>query len=85
MEEVYARRAAAEGRADRLVVRAIRDHGHCGFFVTEEERAFADLVNWVVNGVKPEGDDILDPAVVADPHFGCRFSAPGHPGFPPCP
>ena len=53
--------------------------------MTEEERAFADLVNWVVNGVKPEGDDILDPAVVADPHFGCRFSAPGHPGFPPCP
>jgi pimeloyl-ACP methyl ester carboxylesterase len=85
MEQVYARRAAAEGRADRLVVRAIRDHGHCGFFVTEEERAFADLVNWVVNGVKPEGDDILDPAVVADPHFGCRFSVPGHPGFPPCP
>ncbi len=85
MEQVYARRAAAEGRADRLVVRAIRDHGHCGFFVTEEERAFADLVNWVVNGVKPEGDDILDPAVVADPRFGCRFSAPGHLGFPPCP
>ncbi|HXG03585.1 MAG TPA: hypothetical protein VNO23_09260 [Candidatus Binatia bacterium] len=85
MQQIYARRAAAQGRADLLVVRAIRDHGHCAFAVAEEERAFADLVNWVVNGVKPEGDDVLDPAVVADPNFGCRFSVPGHAGYPSCP
>jgi fermentation-respiration switch protein FrsA (DUF1100 family) len=84
MEQIYARRAAAEGAADRLVVRAIRDHGHCGFMVAEEEQAFLDLVNWVVNGVRPAGDDILNPAVVADPGFGCGFSVPGHAGFPPC-
>jgi fermentation-respiration switch protein FrsA (DUF1100 family) len=84
MEQIYARRAAAQGAADRLVVRAIRDHGHCGFAVSEQATAFADLVNWVENGVKPAGDDILDPSTVANPNFGCTFSVPGHAGFPPC-
>ena len=84
MEQIYARRAAAEGAADRLVVRAIRDHGHCGFAVQEEAAAFADLVNWVDHGVKPGGDDILNPTAVADPKFGCQFSVPGHAGFAPC-
>ena len=47
MEQIYARRAAAQGTSDLLVQRAIRDHDHCGFTVLEQERAFADLVNWV--------------------------------------
>ena len=85
MEQLYARRAAERGRSDLLVQRAIRDHGHCGFAVQEEERAFADLVNWVEGGVKPAGDDVLTPANVADPNFGCQFSLPGHAGFAPCP
>lgn len=55
-----------------LVTRAIRDINHCGFNTIEMERGFADLVNWVVNGVKPAGDDILTPASVADPNFGCE-------------
>jgi hypothetical protein len=84
MEQIYARRAAAEGASDLLVVRAIRDHGHCGFAVQEEAAAFADLVNWVDHGVKPGGDDILNPAAVANPKFGCQFSVPGHAGFAPC-
>ena len=84
MEQIYARRAAAEGASDLLVTRAIRDHGHCGFAVQEEEAAFAALVNWAVNGVKPAGDDILTPATVADPKFGCQFSLPGHAGFAAC-
>ncbi|MGH7389559.1 MAG: alpha/beta hydrolase family protein, partial [Candidatus Rokuibacteriota bacterium] len=84
MEQIYARRAAAEGAAHRLVSRAIRDHGHCGFAVVEEAQAFTDLVNWVVNGMKPAGDDILNPAAVADPNFGCQFSVPGHAGFAAC-
>lgn len=85
MEQIYAQRAAMQGTSNLLVQRAIRDHNHCGFAVFEEEAAFADLVNWVTNGVKPAGDDILTPAVVADPKFGCNFSVPGHPGFPACP
>jgi fermentation-respiration switch protein FrsA (DUF1100 family) len=85
MEQIYARRAAEQGRADLLVQRAIRDHGHCGFAVPEEERAFADLVNWVEHGVKPAGDDVLTPAVVADPNYGCQFTLPGHAGYAACP
>jgi pimeloyl-ACP methyl ester carboxylesterase len=84
MEQIYARRTAAQGSANRLVVRAIRDHGHCGFAVPEEERGFADLVNWVTNGVKPAGDDILEPSTVAHPEFGCQFTVPGHQGYAAC-
>lgn len=85
MEQIYSRRAGEQGAADLLVTRAIRDHGHCGFAVVEEEQAFADLVRWVEEGVKPAGDDVLTPAVVASPTFGCAFSAPGHAAFAPCP
>ena len=85
MEQIYARRAAANGNANRLVTRAIRDINHCGFSTAEMERGFADLVNWVENGVKPAGDDILNPAAVAHPNFGCQFSSPGHLLAPACP
>lgn len=85
MEQIYARRAGANGVSDLLVTRAIRDINHCGFTTTEMERGFADLVNWVSNGVKPAGDDILTPAVVADPNFGCNFTVGAHPLAPPCP
>ena len=36
--------------------------------------AFADLVTWVEDGVRPAGDDVSDPAAVADPDFGCQFT-----------
>jgi pimeloyl-ACP methyl ester carboxylesterase len=84
MEQLYARRVAAEGASDLLVSRAYRDHNHCGFAVQEEEAAFAGLVEWVTAGVKPAGDDILTPSNVADPQFGCRFTLPGHSGYAPC-
>ncbi len=84
MEQIYARRAAANGVGDLLVTRAIRDINHCGFATAEMEEGFADLVNWVTNGVKPAGDDILNPSAVADPDFGCAFSVPGHPLAPAC-
>jgi hypothetical protein len=84
MEQIYARRAAAHGADDLLVTRAIRDINHCGFNTTEMERGFADLVNWVSNGVKPAGDDILTPAVVANPNFGCNFTVGAHELAPAC-
>lgn len=84
MEQLYAQKVAAENSSHRLVSRAYRDHGHCGFAVQEEEAAFADLVSWVTLGVKPAGDDILTPANVANPNFGCQFSLPGHLGYAPC-
>src|SRR6266481_2296359 len=86
MEQIYARRAKAQGSGNLLVQRAIRDHNHCGFAVQEEEAAIAALVNWVEHGVKPAGDDILAPATatVPDPKFGCTFTMPSHikPAFP---
>src|SRR5262245_33129443 len=89
MEQIYKRRADANGASDRLVQRAYRDVGHCGFTIPEEEQAFAALTNWVVNGVKPAGDDVITPAVVAAPTYGCAFSVPvgvpARPGFTPCP
>ena len=84
MEQLYARRVAAAGASDRLVSRAYRDHGHCGFAVPEEEAAFAALANWVLTGARPAGDDILTPSSVADPQFGCQFSLPVHAGYPAC-
>jgi hypothetical protein len=85
MEQIYARRAAANGDAGRLVTRAIRDINHCGFNTVEMEEGFAALVNWVDNGVKPVGDDILTPAVVANPNFGCAFTRGSHALAPACP
>ena len=84
MEQVYARNVAEHGAADLLVTRAIRDIGHCAFSTAERTRAFDDLVTWVETGTRPAGDDVLDPATVADPLFGCQFTEPDRPPFP-CP
>ena len=76
MEIEYAKRVAAYGASDLLVQRATRDVGHCTFSPNELVKTFADLVGWVEGGVKPAGDDVLDPAKVAEPTFGCTFSDP---------
>ena len=74
MQQEYARRAAAKGNAHNLVQRATRDYGHCAFTPTELVTTFEDLVKWVEGGVKPAGDDVLNPAAVAHPNFGCKFT-----------
>ena len=33
-----------------------------------------ELDAWVQYGVKPEGDVVLDPAVVATDDYGCKFT-----------
>lgn len=88
MEQVYAERVAEEGRAELLVQRAIRGVGHCDFTTNELTSGFTDLVNWVERGVKPAGDDVLDPAVVAGPFYGCAFTSQTRnlgPFTAPCP
>ncbi len=85
MQQIYAQRVAEEGRSDLLVQRAIRATGHCSFVAAELTTGFNDLVAWVVDGVKPEGDDILDAANVAHPNFGCNFTTSTRPGIPACP
>ena len=74
MEQEYARRVATKGNASRLVQRATRDVGHCTFTPTELVTTFVDLVKWVEAGIKPAGDDVLNPAAVADPNFGCTYT-----------
>lgn len=70
----YASRVKARGNSDLLVQRAIRGVGHCDFSGIELATAFFDLVAWVEFGVKPAGDDWLDPDAVSDPDFGCAFT-----------
>ena len=84
MEQIYARRAQENDRADLLVQRAYRDVNHCGFAPQEEARAFSDLVAWVEKGQKPRGDEILDPEEVASPQFGCQFTELTRAPYPAC-
>ena len=58
--------------------RAIRDRRHCGFNEAEVNEAFDDLVKWVATGLRPEGDETGDPAAVAAPSYGCRFTRGQH-------
>jgi hypothetical protein len=74
MEIEYGKRVAANGWSHNLVQRATRDVGHCTFTPTELVQTFTDLVGWVDSGVKPTGDDVLDPVKVADPNFGCTYT-----------
>jgi hypothetical protein len=74
MEQVYAQRAAANGRSRLFVSRAVRGVGHCDFTQPELRSGFDDLVNWVRTGHRPGGDAILDRRTVADPRFGCRYT-----------
>jgi hypothetical protein len=74
MEQIYAREVSRHGRSDLLVSRATRAVEHCEFSADELIRTFDDLVRWVDEGIKPAGDDILDPHNVADDLFGCQFT-----------
>lgn len=81
---VYAERAQATGSAPWLVQRAVRAALHCGFTLPEEIAAFDALAAWEQTGTVPSGDDVVDPAVVADPRYGCAFTTQTRPGMPPC-
>jgi len=79
-EVEYAKRVTANGKSDLLVQRAIRGVNHCGFTPTELVTAFVELAAWESLGIKPAGDNWLDPAEVADPEFGCTFTDFATPG-----
>ncbi len=88
MQQIYAERVADDGKSDLLVQRAIRAAFHCDFTEAELTTAFDDLVEWVEDGVRPAGDDVLDPETVADPAYGCRFTDGvtfARLTIPPCP
>jgi hypothetical protein len=74
MEQVYQKRVAAKGNSGWLVQRAIRGVSHCDFTVVEMAQAFDDMIKWERDGIKPAGDDVVTPATVAAPTFGCKFT-----------
>lgn len=74
MQQVYQQRTAAKGNGNWLVQRAIRGASHCDFTVVEQEQAFIDMVAWAEGGPRPAGDDVITPATVAAPTYGCTFT-----------
>ena len=93
-EIVYGNEAAATGTSDLLVQRGILGAIHCDFAASEVIAGLSDLIDWADGGPRPAGDDVLDPAAVADPLFGCQFtlepkfaglSSAGAPTFAFCP
>jgi len=79
MQHIYAQRTRQWKRDHMLVNRAIRAEQHCEFSSTEQENAFADMVRWVDEDIKPAGDRILDRQTVQDESFGCQFTSPVRP------
>ena len=73
-EVIYGQEAAANGKSDLVVQRAIRGVGHCDFTAPELVTAFVDLTTWVEAGVTPVGDDVTNPVAVAAVDFGCAFT-----------
>jgi hypothetical protein len=47
------------GKGDLLVQRVVEDPNHCGFMASEWEEGLEDLVAWVEEGKRPDGDDVL--------------------------
>jgi pimeloyl-ACP methyl ester carboxylesterase len=84
MDQHYAKMMVAHGQGGLFVDRAIREVTHCGYTTNELAAGFAALVSWINTGRRPAGDNVLNPAAVAAPFFGCRFTDPtpgDHPEF----
>ncbi len=74
----YLAKAKAAGTDGNLVQRAIRSAGHCQFSAEELTAAWDDLVGWVEDDEKPEGDDLSGD--LSD--IGKAFTNPLRPGDP---
>lgn len=74
MQQTFQRRVAAKGNSAWLVQRAIRGASHCDFTIAEQVAAFEDMARWEREGVKPSGDDVVTPATVAAPTYGCAYT-----------
>jgi hypothetical protein len=93
MEQIYKRRMIDNGFGDQVVQRAVRAPGHCDFTAAEFANTLDAMITWEQIGIKPAGDDFLDPATVASSDFGCQYTVDGPvaPGqvprifMPPCP
>jgi pimeloyl-ACP methyl ester carboxylesterase len=79
LQQAYRRRTVAAGTAHLLVQRAVRWPVHCGFDGEMREQAFDDLVAWIEQGTKPDGDDVLAADVSL---LGLRWTPIRHPEDP---
>jgi dienelactone hydrolase len=78
IEQRLKRAVEAAGKQQLLAQRLYRIAGHCGFNAAEQGRAFDDLVKWVRDGVRPDGDDVAGNLTDA----GRKFTNPLRPGDP---
>jgi pimeloyl-ACP methyl ester carboxylesterase len=66
------------GKSELLIQRVMRIPGHCRFSDEEQIQAFDDVVKWVNEGRRPEGDDVMADLTDA----GKKFTNPLRPGDP---
>jgi len=78
LEQTLKRAVASAGNERLLVQRVYRIGSHCQFTQPEMTRAFDDLVKWVRDGRKPEGDEVTGDLSNA----GMKFTEPLRPGDP---
>lgn len=78
LQQTINRAVNAAGKQNLLVQRVYRIPGHCGFSVPEQALALDDLVKWVREGVKPEGDNVMGDLTDA----GKKFTNPLRPNDP---
>ncbi|HET8939765.1 MAG TPA: hypothetical protein VFN67_40275 [Polyangiales bacterium] len=74
MQQIYRQRAQEKGSETWLTQRAIRGTGHCEFTIAEQVSAFEAMVRWEQDGVRPDSDEVLDPAAVSSATYGCKFT-----------
>ena len=78
LEQTLKRTVAAAGAERLLVQRVYRIGAHCQFSQPEMIKAFDDLVKWVRQGTRPEGDEVFGDLSNA----GMKFTEPLRPGDP---
>jgi pimeloyl-ACP methyl ester carboxylesterase len=78
LEQALKRAVAAAGNDGRLVQRIYRIGAHCQFSQPEMVKAFDDLTQWVRQGTRPDGDEVLGDLSNA----GMKFTDPLRPNDP---
>jgi pimeloyl-ACP methyl ester carboxylesterase len=78
LEQTLKRAVAAAGNDRLLVQRVYRIGAHCQFSQPEMTKAFDDLVAWVRQGTKPQGDEVDGDLS----NVGTKFTNPLRPGDP---
>jgi pimeloyl-ACP methyl ester carboxylesterase len=78
LEQTLKRAVAAAGNDRLLVQRVYRIGAHCQFSEREMTSAFDDLIKWVREGKRPEGDEVFGDLSNA----GMKFTDPLRPSDP---